>query len=443
MKRIRCRSRGASFHTMLMQYSILALFITLSSNIRAQQGNCILPTDSFVCTAKAATLPESVWAIEDTIQAVVGGGTNVAGPSFDQVHIIDQNSIPFIIEESGRYKLCQDITAPSGGNFAIQIRTTNVHLDLDGHTVTKAAHAGTSTRQVIDINGANGVVVENGIIAIEFSPQLNAASTMNGVRSLNSQSVVIRNLMIAGINTDIFNLPAGYTENAVRIAQSNSVTVQDVQTRAMNYSVNVSNSSAVEVSHVNSIAVRQAVFNGITSSSLYVHDTQGQFIGQAGYFVSQCTSVLFKNCIAETSNFNGFHVAASSFAYAVGCDAIACGQSSSPGGTCYAGFFFDGQSTFFGAIDCAASGCPGFGFNLQADGTVYRSTATMCGGGCGTAGDGFISSVPACWFSNNLSDQNASAGTDFTNVNSLLVAQSSDLDGSNDARPRFWHNVNR
>lgn len=400
------------------------------------------PIISQECSPKAATAgQDTVWEITDRIQAVVGGATNPA--LVGNSRVISQSLIPYQITESGRYKLCEDLTSSALDPYAIQITTSYVYLDCNGHTITKDAPAGTVQRSVISVSGADGITIANGMIAIALG-QANAAATVNAISLSSCNDCIVRNMYISGVDTDFFQLPGGYTENGVLITNCDGIKVSDVDMRLLDDGVSCNNSGHIHLKSCIFNAPRDAGPFLQNSHSLLVQNCSSQ-TGRTNYRLVTCTNALFTECVGDASGQNAFDIFQGTAVYFVRC----CAQRSSQESAFFSSFAFYNGSLSCGAIDCTAmSGSGPFGFFVADDSSavIYRCTAADNDNGAGTA-VGFRApsgAAPAdCYFANNLSDQNTGAG-DFVNVDSRLVKTSADIDsGTIQDRPRFWHNVDR
>ena len=98
--------------------------------------------------------------------------------------VITQKDLPIIIDKSGDYSLCSDLTY-KGCGAAITITANNVKLRLDFSLRLKKASA-----TGVFVNGASEVVIENDhIINTSLDPQ-----TGNGIFLLNATHITINNI---------------------------------------------------------------------------------------------------------------------------------------------------------------------------------------------------------------------------------------------------------
>jgi hypothetical protein len=98
-----------------------------------------------------------------------------AGDSVTKDSVTKIISLPYTISVSGKYEVTGDLTA--NGTDGIDVRASNVTLNLAGFSITQLGGAGTTTG-VNDPSSSN-VVVENGTISgfengVSFGPYATA-----------------------------------------------------------------------------------------------------------------------------------------------------------------------------------------------------------------------------------------------------------------------------
>jgi hypothetical protein len=84
-----------------------------------------------------------------------------AGDSVTKDSVTRIISLPYTISLSGKYEVTADLTA--NGTDGIDVKASNVTLDLGGFYITQMGSAGTTTG--VNDPSSNNVVVENGTIS--------------------------------------------------------------------------------------------------------------------------------------------------------------------------------------------------------------------------------------------------------------------------------------
>lgn len=411
MKLIESRLHSASFNAMWLQYALVIAVAITSAQLHCQP-----------CTpTKTSTPGETVWVIADRIQGIVGGATSPAIVADSRV--ISQDEIPFVITESGRYILCEDLTAQPGAPYAIWIQASDVTLDLNKHAIFKQSQSSADEKDIILLTTegtVSNIIIQNGRLVQTSGPDTGGA-TLNGIRGISIQNALLKNIEIYGSS------PTAFDTNGIKLLNSQAVTVSDIKTDSVSNGFlfdSTSNLVLRDCDAINSQSLGFTVIDSNPGSKAHVlrRCRSVQSVGQA-FAIQEVSDVFLDECVAINSESQGFNIQglSTSHIYLKRCCALSNGQQ---------GFLLGagGSTNNCGFFECVSSnnGLDGFAL-LSASGTtfhsIYRCTAARNNTSSSGSAYGFnVNSGSSFNVYNNLGYQNNNG--DFNGVPGTAVFSS-------------------
>jgi parallel beta helix pectate lyase-like protein len=284
-----------------------------------------------ILVSEAEKIDQDIASAEESILSALDalGDCLVGVP----LHQSDFAAATLTISVPGVYQLCEDIT--STFNPAINVTTSNVQIDLNGHTMT----VDTSGASGITVSGQSNIQIKNGTIV----------TTLGTAIVINSTA---QNINIEDIQT---------FQGGISVTSSQGITIARYRGMGVGSGISLLSNSAdiiVQDSSVVGSAAAGTPVNGFminNVSNVLCDNCQALTTGIGFFITTNALGVLLRDCYATTANagFNCTALSSSGFTMER-CNAENCNF----------GFFVDSTVAGGEFVECIGSNGT-FGFALR------------------------------------------------------------------------------
>jgi len=235
------------------------------------------------------------------------------------VTLLYQSGVPYLLTESGRYCLAEDLTVTCSAT-GITIEGSGITLDLNSHSIilTCTGAVGVDLVGTSTTNPINDITIKNGTVVGVNDYVLNTT----GISLKDTADVRIEDVALTNLNFGIFVEDAVGTviNNAACHNNHFDIATDDDSATTITNSTFFGSDNGISYNDSHNMIVRDCSFSGLGSAILWhagvldVAEFDNCMVSDCsdhGFNLSNVSSVVVRNCSSSSNAGRGFYLAGS------------------------------------------------------------------------------------------------------------------------------------